>query len=251
MDLLDRHATGSWQVILTYWYGPDLFNYTSPLFSSIGAATTPVYGNDLNTVRMLSVLFGSLTVPFLYLFGKEMYNRETGLLAAILLCFSVYHSLYSRIIMLEATAIFFITACVYFFWRTQHPKEGQNRVVSAILAGSLMGLAIDVKYAALFLVPVILGYILWTSGFDFWALFEKRILIGTLCAFLFFLPLLFCLFYTGVGFHGMLYYTMEKYEKPLSEPPFIPPDNRNCSKGSEYDNGYLPGVLTNYPRLAK
>lgn len=193
---------------------PDLFNYTSPLFSSIGAATTPVYGNDLNTVRMLSVLFGSLTVPFLYLFGKEMYNRKTGLLAAILLCFSAYHSLYSRIIMLEATAIFFITACVYFFWRTQHPKEGQNRVVSAILAGALMGLAIDVKYAALFLVPAILGYILWTSGFDFRALFEKRILIIFLFAFLFFLPLLFCLFYTGVGFHGMLYYTMEKYEKP-------------------------------------
>jgi 4-amino-4-deoxy-L-arabinose transferase-like glycosyltransferase len=192
---------------------PELFNYTSPFYSSIGAATTPVFGNDLNTIRMLSVLFGSMTVPFLYFFGKEIYNRKTGLLAAILFCFSTYHSLYSRIIMLEATAIFFITASVYFFWRTQHPKEGQKRWISAILSGAMMGLAIDVKYAALFLVPAIIGYILWTTRFNFRALFDKKILIVFFCAFLFFLPLLFCLFYTGVGFHGMFYYSMEKYQK--------------------------------------
>jgi 4-amino-4-deoxy-L-arabinose transferase-like glycosyltransferase len=193
---------------------PDLFNYTSPFISTIGAATTPLFGNDLPTARMISVLFGSMTVPFLYFFGKEMYDQKTGLLAAILLCFSAYHSLYSRVLMLEATAIFFITASLYFFWRTQHPTEGQNRVGSAILAGAFLGLAIDVKYAALCMVPAIIGYILWTSGFNFRALFDKRILIIFLFAFLFFLPLLFALFYTGDGLHGMLYYTMDKYSKP-------------------------------------
>lgn len=196
------------------WERPDLFNYTSPFFSSMGAVSTPVIGNDLNTFRLISALFGSMTVPVVYLIGREIYDRKTGLLAAVLFCLSTYHSLYSRIIMLEATAIFFIALAVLFFWRTQHPEEGQKRVVSAILAGALIGLAIDVKYAALFLVPGIIGYIIWTRNFNFMALFERRVLIVFLCAFLFFLPLMCCLFYTGVGFHGMLYYSMEKYSKP-------------------------------------
>jgi len=192
---------------------PDIFNYTSPFFSYIGAASTPLFGNDLDTVRVLSVLFGSLTVPFLYLFGKEMYDRKVGFLAAVLLAFSAYHSLYSRIIMLEAFSIFFITAFLYFFWRMQ--RQGEERgLLYPVLAGAMMGLAVDAKYISLFLVPAVAGYVLWTTKFDIKALFERRIVVMFVSAFIFVLPLLICLFSTGVGFHGLLYYSMEKYEKP-------------------------------------
>lgn len=193
---------------------PDIFNYTSPFFPYIGAASTLGFGNDLNTVRLLSVLFGSMTVPFLYLFGKEMYDRKVGLLAAVLLAFSTYHSLYSRIIMLEAFSIFFITAFIYLFWRTQRQGECEGGLACPILAGAMLGLAIDAKYISLFLVPAVLGYLLWTTKFDIKALFGKKMVVLFVTAFLFFLPLLSCLFSTGVGFHGLLYYSMEKYEKP-------------------------------------
>ncbi len=193
---------------------PDIFNYTSPFFPYIGAASTPSFGNDLNTVRILSVLFGSLTVPFLYLFGKELYNWKVGLLAAVLLAFSTYHSLYSRIIMLEAFSIFFITAFLYFFWRTQRQEEGGGGLLSPVLAGAMLGLAIDAKYISLFLVPAVLGYLLWTTRFTWRALIDRKIVVMFITAFIFFLPLLICLFSTGVGFHGLLYYSLEKYEKP-------------------------------------
>jgi len=75
----------------------------------------------------------------------------------------------------------------------------------------MMGLAITAKYISLFLVPAVLVYVLWTKGFNFKALVDKQIILTFIFAFLFFLPLLICLFYTGVGFQGMCFHIFERF----------------------------------------
>lgn len=189
----------------------EVFDYSPPLFSYIGAAVTLLFGGNLNTLRMISVVFGSFTVLFLYLFGKAMYDRRTGVLAALFLCFSAYHCLYSRIIMLEALTLFFITAFLYFFWLSQCSK-GKKSTRYAIVAGAMMGLSIDTKYISMFLIPAILAYTLWTKRFRFKALLDKRIILVLIFAFLFVLPLIICLIYTDVGFHGFYYFSIERFE---------------------------------------
>jgi len=191
----------------------DVFDYSPPFLSYIEAVIALLFEGDLSNFRMTSVIFGSLTVPFLYLFGKEMYDRKTGFLSALFLCFSAYHCLYSRTIMLEALTLFFITSFLYFFWLSEKENGAEKRIKYACVAGATMGLAFDAKYISFFLIPAIPLYILWTRRFQFKALVEKRMILIAIFAFLLFLPLLICLLYTGVGFHGVFYYADEKFEK--------------------------------------
>ncbi|MCZ7355379.1 MAG: glycosyltransferase family 39 protein [Candidatus Methanoperedens sp.] len=196
----------------------DVFSSAPPFLSYIGALVTLFFGGDLNVVRGISTVFGSLTVPALYLFGNAMYDRKTGLLSALFLCFSAYHILYSRILMQEALSLFFITAFLYFFWMSQN-SSGRKSTTYAIVAGAMLGLAIDAKWMSLFLVPAALTYVLWTGKFKLRALSDKRLVLIFIFALLLFLPLLISLFYTGVDFSGMTYSIYEKFSKksPISQ----------------------------------
>jgi len=211
------HWTTTNRILASNWAPTaEVFDYSPPFFPYIAAVVTMIFDGDLNTLRMISVIFGSLTVPFLYLFGKAMYNRKTGLLSALFLCFSAYHCLFSRIFMLEAFTLFFVTAFLYFFWLSQRSEQERKGMTYAIIAGAMMGLAFDAKYISFFLIPAVLVYVLWTKKFNFKVLVDKRIILTFIFAFLFFLPLLICLFYTGVGFHGIYFYSIEKMESPVS-----------------------------------
>lgn len=190
----------------------DVFEHAPPLLSYIGAIVTLFFGGDLNVLRMISVIIGSLTVPFLYLFGSAIYDRKTGLLAAFLLSISAYNALYSRIFMLEALTLFFVTAFFYFFWKSQH-SEQRKSIIYAIFAGAMMGLAFDAKYISFFLIPSILAYILWVKNLNFKALTDKRIIVIAIFAFLFFFPLLISLYVTGVGLDPFYFMTVEKFSK--------------------------------------
>ena len=186
-----------------------VFEYTNPSMPYLGALVTALFEGDLNILRMISVLFGSLSVPFLYLFAKTMYDRKTGVLSALFLCFSVYHCLYSRIIMLEALTIFFVVAFLYYFWLS----EKQESTTYACIAGAMLGLAFDAKYISIFLILAVLAYVLWTRRFDLKALLDRRIVLMFVFAFLFFLPLLICLYYTGVGLEPFFFQAFDKFEK--------------------------------------
>lgn len=192
---------------------PEAFEGSSPFFSYIGAVVTVLFGGDLNTLRLISVIFGSLTVPTLYLFGKAMYDRKTGLLAALFMCFSAYHCLYSRILMLEAFGLFFVTAFLYIFWLSQR-SDNKKSVTYAIIAGALLGLAIAAKYLPIFLVPAVLIYVLWTKRFSFKAILDKRIILMLIFALLIFSPMIIGLFSTGKN--PVDFYVLRKYENGVS-----------------------------------
>ena len=189
---------------------PEILKWINPFFSYVAAAVTALFEGELNVLRMISVFFGSLTVPLLYLFGKAIYDRKTGLLAALFLCFSAYHCLYSRILRLEAFTIFFVTAFIYFFWLSQR-SEGRKSITCACIAGAMLGLAFDAKYISLFLIPAVLAYVLWMKKFSFKALLDKRIILTFVFALLFFSPLLISLYTTGVGLHPIQYQAVERF----------------------------------------
>ena len=203
--------------ILAFNFAPPaeiIQGYPSPFLPYIMAVIAKFFGGDLNTLRMISVVFGSLTVTMLYLFGKAMYDRKTGLLSALFLCFSAYHVLFSHTIMLEAFTIFFTTAFLYFFWLSQRSNDTKSTTY-AIIAGAMMGLAIAAKYLPIFLIPVVFAYVLWTKGFVFKALLDKRVILTLIFALLFFSPIPLWWFYSGLGLDPIYYATIGKYEKGL------------------------------------
>jgi 4-amino-4-deoxy-L-arabinose transferase-like glycosyltransferase len=201
-------------VILANNWAPTakILEHANPFLSYIGAGATLLIEGKLNVLRMISVAFGSLTIPMLYLFGTAMYDRKTGIISAILLCFLAYHCLFSRLFMLEALTLFFIIAFLYFFWLSQC-SGNRKSTTYAIIAGAMMGLAFDAKYISLFLVPAVLIYVLWTRRFSFRALLDKRLILIFIFALLFFSPLLISLYTTGVGLDPIFFHVIERFEK--------------------------------------
>lgn len=197
----------------------EVFEHTAPFLSYIMAGVTLLFGGELNTLRMISVFFGSSTAPMLYLFGKAMYDRKTGLLSALFLCFSPYHILYSRILMLEALTLFFIVTFLYFFWMSQR-FEDRASIIYAIIAGAMLGLAIDAKYLPFFLVLTILIYAFWINRCSFKELMTKRIILVLFFAFLFFAPLLICVYTVCGGLDPLSYQTVERFKTETHERSF-------------------------------
>ena len=109
-----------------------------PLFPYILATITYFFGGSIEIFRIVSIIFGSLSVWVMYFLGKELFDRRVGILSATLLCFGSFHIMYSRIVMLEATLIFFILASLYYFFKSYNKEDD---IKYACLCGIFLGLA--------------------------------------------------------------------------------------------------------------
>jgi hypothetical protein len=67
------------------------------LFFYLAAPLAAVFGLSHITIKVASALIGVLTVPAVYLLGKELCDRETGLVAALLLAISHWHVILTRV----------------------------------------------------------------------------------------------------------------------------------------------------------
>ncbi len=93
------------------------------------------FGTSELIVRLPSAVFGIATVLVVYRIGVEIYDRRTGLLAALFLAVSPVHLLYSREALPVAAALFFLSISVYYFLQ----RDGDHRArdtVAAVGAGA-------------------------------------------------------------------------------------------------------------------
>lgn len=67
-----------------------------PLYYLLLNGWMRVFGDGEFSLRALSAFCGSITVPVVFLLGKELLGRRVGLVAATLACFSPYLVYYSR-----------------------------------------------------------------------------------------------------------------------------------------------------------
>ena len=67
-----------------------------PLYYILLHYWTALNGDKPYTVRLLSVLFGTGTIPIIYLIGKRMAGALVGLAAAVFMAFSLYNIYYAQ-----------------------------------------------------------------------------------------------------------------------------------------------------------
>ncbi len=84
------------------------FNKTHPLYFWILSVWMKL-GQDEFTLRLLSVLFGALSVGLIYHLGRQLFGSRAGLIAAILLTLCIPHIFYSRQVRFYAP---FFTLCL-------------------------------------------------------------------------------------------------------------------------------------------
>ena len=69
---------------------------TPPLYYALEALVLDIVGVNEFSVRLLSALFGSLSIPLMYLLGKKILCEKVGLISATLLTVSIFHIYYSQ-----------------------------------------------------------------------------------------------------------------------------------------------------------
>ena len=145
---------------LNWNWSPAFMLDQPPLFMYLLSVISFAVNSQLYTLRLLSVAAGSLTVVFVYLLGKAMYNRKVGLAAGTVFAFNGFDILYSRLAQQEAFEILLMAGSIYFFWTG---VAGRKNLPRAIASGIFLGVAIDTKYIALVLPLAYAVYFLWAG----------------------------------------------------------------------------------------
>ena len=150
-NALTALETGSFKV-----FYPDN-NGREGLFINIQALSVGIFGIHPWSLRIVSALFGTLTVVGLYLLAKELFGWHQGALASFLLAISFWHVNFSRIGFRAIMLPFILVFGFYFFWR------GLKRasLLNFGLAGLFWGLGVH-TYISYRVAPLILIFILLT-----------------------------------------------------------------------------------------
>jgi mannosyltransferase len=119
-----------------------------PLYFILAWPWAQLFGTGEAGLRSLSALLGTVTVPLVYLCGRELVSRRAGLFAAVFAALSPFLIWYSQ----EAREYMLLTALsaasVLFFARAWHAPSRRNLAWWAVFSG----LALLTQYFAAFLV---------------------------------------------------------------------------------------------------
>ena len=91
-------------------------DYNGILLTYINCLLAKIMGLSEFVLRLPSAFFGSLLIPLVYFFTKKLFNFQTALIAAILICFSPYLIFWSRVDRMYETFTFFYIATLFVFW---------------------------------------------------------------------------------------------------------------------------------------
>ena len=114
------------------WYDESFSIWTSNLavpqiVPTVAAAAQPplyyfllhywmmVFGTSASAVRLLSVLFGVLAIPMIYVVGRQLFNKEAGLVGALILALSSFNIWYSQETRMYSLMVFLALLSMYFF----------------------------------------------------------------------------------------------------------------------------------------
>jgi len=138
--------------ILALEYGIYFFaGWVAGIFSSISDFASKIVINmsPLFIIgRATSASFGTLIVLFTYLIGSKLFNKQTGLIAALFLSFNYVHVEHSHLVLVDITMTLMVMCCFYFTTLLMYRGEKTAYFFSGLFAG----LAIVAKTPSVFIL---------------------------------------------------------------------------------------------------
>jgi len=136
------------------------------LFINIQAVAVNFLGNDAWVLRLVSAIFGSLTILGLYLLTKELFKKNfspiktevISLLASFFLATSFWHINFSRIGFRAIMAPFFLVWSTWLVWMLIQKRDDFSKLKTsffALIAGFIFGLGFY-SYISYRVAPLIL-----------------------------------------------------------------------------------------------
>lgn len=174
---------GEWMIYATGFPGRE------PLLFYLTALLAQLTGLNFYTLKLITALIGTATLPVVYLLGREAYSDLVGLLAALLLAVAKWHVLISRVGfrgILTPLAVALVALLLLRGLRS-------GRRGDFLWAGFFLGLSLYTYTAALALFPAtFLGlafYALAGHARDLWRV-RRSLFLALLVALLVALPML-------------------------------------------------------------
>ena len=161
----------NYQQILTQF--PKSDNHP-PLYYLTLKAWTDVFGYSEIALRSLSVLFGLLTVLFVYKIAKELTNHKSPvtshypLFAALLIATSPFHIYYSQEARMYSMAAFFAALSIYSYVLLISETKKKFFINPWIIFSLALTLLIFTDYLPVFLLPVFWLYAYLTKQKKIW-----------------------------------------------------------------------------------
>jgi len=121
------------------------------------ASSFKIFGFNEFAARLPSVLFGTLTILLVYVIGSKWENRYAGLIAAVLVAFSVWEIAWSREARMYQQLQFFYILSLYLFYEFTQNQDLKNvallffSVLGAIMS-HVFGYALIVVFLVYFVV---------------------------------------------------------------------------------------------------
>ena len=104
---------GNWmspQIYGKYWYDKPIFFYWEL------ALSFSLFGFNEFAARLPAAIFGTASVLLTYWFAARVYDKKTGLFAALILCASLEHWYLSKAVITDAALFLFMSATVVSFY---------------------------------------------------------------------------------------------------------------------------------------
>ncbi len=130
---------------------------SSSLFLFIMAGLMKLFGVNTFSLRLLSAISGTLTVPILYLFGRRLFNQRVALISAALLTVSNFHVHFSRLIVATGIQDALFATLGFYFFITGLERRSRSRLV---LSGLIVGFAIYIYMGARLMIMLLPIYVL-------------------------------------------------------------------------------------------
>ena len=139
------------------WLVPGFNNspfFEKPIFTYwMIAAAYRLFGVSEFSARIFSALFSVGTVFLVFFLGKMLFDFRAGYISALILCTSLFFGIISRVALMDAYFVFFLTGTLLFFLKTVTP--GKNKLLFSILCFAFAGFATLTKGPAGVFLPLV------------------------------------------------------------------------------------------------
>lgn len=134
-------------------------NGREPLFIYLQALSVALFGRSPGALRLVSAIVGTLTIPTLYLMGRALFDRRTGVLAAALAVGSVWMVNLSRVGFRAVTLPPIMALALAALWHGLRHR----RPWAMLASGALFGLSLYTYLAARFGPVALLFFVIYIA----------------------------------------------------------------------------------------
>ena len=136
---------------------------TPPVGKYLFAMSTTLLGGSEFSLRIISLIFGMLTIIAMFFVTNKIYDSKISILATVITAFSILHIQFSRYAQFETMLSFFYILIFYFSWKMiNNPSK-----YTAYLLGIVLGLSIAVKFTSVIMFVAVIVYALYTKHIKF------------------------------------------------------------------------------------